>query len=80
MAIGRRPSPQRRRRVGGGRVRLRRIHGDRVAAGEVIAELHTDDPSLLPAAHEALSGALTLAETAPEPRRLIAARNCVAFS
>lgn len=55
-------------------VRLRRIHGDRVAAGEVIAELHTDDPSLLPAAHEALSGALTLAETAPEPRRLIAAR------
>ena len=55
-------------------VLLRRIHGDPVAAGEVIAELHTDDPSLLPAAHEALSSALTTADTSPEPRRLIAAR------
>lgn len=55
-------------------VLLRRVHGDPVAAGEVIAELHTDDPSLLPAAHEALSSALTIADTAPEPRRLIAAR------
>jgi len=55
-------------------VLLRRAHGDPVAAGEVIAELHTDDPSLLPAAHEALSSALTLADTAPEPRRLIASR------
>ncbi|MCY4135270.1 MAG: thymidine phosphorylase [bacterium] len=55
-------------------VLLRRVHGDSVAAGEVIAELHTDDPSLLPAAHEALSTALTIADTAPEPRRLIAAR------
>lgn len=49
-------------------------HGDRVAAGEVIAELHTDDPSLLSAAHEALSSALTIADTSPEPRRIIAAR------
>ena len=55
-------------------VRLRRVHGDRVAAGEVIAELHADDPSRLPAAHEALSSALTLADTAPGPRRLIANR------
>ncbi|MCY3634974.1 MAG: thymidine phosphorylase, partial [bacterium] len=55
-------------------VLLRRVHGDRVAAGEVIAELHTDDPSLLPAAHETLTSALTLADTAPEPRRLIANR------
>ena len=55
-------------------VRLRRVHGDRVAAGEVIAELHTDDPSRLPAAHEALSSALTISESAPEPRRLIANR------
>lgn len=55
-------------------VRLRRVHGDRVAAGEVVAELHTDDPSLLPAAHEALSSALTITDTAPETRRLIAAR------
>jgi thymidine phosphorylase len=55
-------------------VLLRRAHGDRVAAGEVIAELHTDDPSLLPAVHKALSSALTLADTAPEPRRLIANR------
>lgn len=55
-------------------VRLRRVHGDRVAAGDVIAELHTDDPSRLPAAHEALSSALTITNTAPEPRRLIANR------
>ena len=55
-------------------VLLRRVQGDRVAAGEVIAELHTDDPSLLPLAHEALSSALTIADTAPEPRRLIASR------
>ena len=55
-------------------VLLRRAHGDRVAAGEVIAELHTDDPSLLPAAHDALTSAVTIADTAPEPRRLIASR------
>ena len=55
-------------------VLLRRVQGDRVATGEVIAELHTDDPSLLPAAHEALSSALTIADTASEPRRLIASR------
>ena len=36
-------------------VRLRRVHGDTVAVGEVIAELHTDDPALLPTAHESLS-------------------------
>ncbi|WP_420435312.1 thymidine phosphorylase [Candidatus Poriferisocius sp.] len=55
-------------------VKLRRVHGDRVATGEVIAELHTDDPSRLPAAHEALSSALTITDTSPEPRRLIADR------
>ncbi len=55
-------------------VLLRRVQGDPVAAGEVIAELHTDDSSLLPAAHEALSSALTLGDAAPEPRHLIAAR------
>ncbi len=55
-------------------VKLRRTHGDRVAAGDVIAELHTDDPSRLPAAHEALSSALTITDTSPEPRRLIANR------
>ncbi len=55
-------------------VLLRRVHGDLVTAGEVIAELHTDDPSLLPTAHNALSSALTIADTAPEPRRLIADR------
>ena len=55
-------------------VLLRRVHGDRVSAGEVIAELHTDDPSLMPAAHDALSSALTITNTAPEPRRLIADR------
>ncbi len=55
-------------------VKLRRVHGDRVAAGDVIAELHTDDASRLPAAHEALSSALTITDTSPEPRRLIASR------
>ena len=55
-------------------VLLHRVHGDRVTTGDVIAELHTDDPSLLPAAHEALSSALTISDTAPEPRRLIASR------
>ncbi len=55
-------------------VLLRRVHGDRVSAGEVIAELHTEDPFLLPTAHDALSSALTIADTAPEPRRLIADR------
>ncbi len=55
-------------------VRLRRVQGDRVTAGEVIAELHTDDPSLLPAAHGALSSALTISEAAPKPRHLIATR------
>ncbi len=55
-------------------VKLRRFHGDRVAAGDVIAELHTDDPYRLPAAHEALSSALTITDTSPEPRRLIANR------
>ena len=55
-------------------VKLHRVHGDRVAAGDVIAELHTDDASRLPAAHEALSSALTITDTSPEPRRLIASR------
>ena len=58
--------------VAGGR--LRRGPRDRVAAGDVIAELHTDDASRLPAAHEALSSALTITDTSPEPRRLIANR------
>ena len=55
-------------------VRLRRVQGDPVTSGEVIAELHTDDPALLPAAQEALSSALALGDAAPEPRHLIAAR------
>ena len=60
-------------------VRLRRVHGDRVAAGEVIAELHADDPDRLAAAHEALSSALTIVDATtrdapPPPRQLIADR------
>ncbi|WP_419919028.1 thymidine phosphorylase [Candidatus Poriferisocius sp.] len=55
-------------------VRLRRVCGDRVAAGEVIAELHTDNPSRLAAAHEALSSALTISETTPSRRQLVTAR------
>ena len=55
-------------------VKLRRVQGDRITAGEVIAELHTDDPSLLLAAHQALSSALTITHTTPKPRRPIANR------
>ena len=55
-------------------LRLRRVPGDRVEAGDVIAELHTDADVLLPAAHEALLGAVTITDTVPEPRRLVAAR------
>ena len=55
-------------------VLLRRVQGDRVAAGEAIAELHADDPLLLPLAHEALSSALTITDTTPEPRQMIANR------
>ena len=55
-------------------VRLRRVQGDQVAAGEVIAELHTDDQSLLSAAHQSLKSALTITDTTPKPRRLIADR------
>ena len=60
-------------------VRLRRVHGDRVAAGDVIAELHADDPDRLAAAHEALSSALTIVDATtsdapPPPRQLIAHR------
>ncbi len=57
-------------------VRLRSIAGDQVLAGETIAELHTEDTALIPKAQEALSSALTLANTAPQPRPLIASRIC----
>ncbi len=55
-------------------VRLRRTQGDRVVAGEVIAELHTDDSDRLATAHEALSSALTVGWETPPARRLVAKR------
>jgi thymidine phosphorylase len=52
----------------------RKRRGDRVRAGEVVLELHTDDESRLGPAREALASALTLGETAPEPRALVRER------
>jgi thymidine phosphorylase len=53
---------------------LRKVHGDHVGAGDVVAELHCDDPGRLPAAFAALDGALTLGSAAPPPRVLVAER------
>ena len=55
-------------------VRLLRTAGDHVTAGTPLAELHTDNPDLLPAAHEALADALTLTPTPPPSQPLIRTR------
>lgn len=47
--------------------------GDRVARGDVLFELHTEDAARLPAALEALEGAFSIGE-APGPRPLVAER------
>ena len=50
---------------------LRRVAGDRIDAGEVLLELHADDPARLALAQEALAGAIDIADSPPTPRTLI---------
>ena len=45
--------------------------GDRVDAGRPLLELHTDDPSRIPRALEALEGAVTVGDAAPPPTPLV---------
>ncbi|QRP45251.1 thymidine phosphorylase [Amycolatopsis sp. FDAARGOS 1241] len=45
--------------------------GDRVVAGEPLLELHTDTPAAVPGALEALTGAFTVADTAPAPGPIV---------
>jgi len=52
-------------------VRWRAGLGDRVAAGQVVFELATDDPERIPSALAALDGALEMGPTPPAPRRLV---------
>ncbi|WP_280435580.1 thymidine phosphorylase [Nocardia carnea] len=47
-------------------VRLHATVGDRVTAGSPLLTLHTDTPDVLPAAVEALTGAITIASRSPE--------------
>ncbi|MEW6582001.1 MAG: thymidine phosphorylase, partial [Actinomycetota bacterium] len=57
-------------------VALRVRAGDTVAAGQVVAELHADDPVRIPAAHAALADAFTVGDTpaaaAPRVRERVA--------
>ncbi|MGY6501362.1 MAG: thymidine phosphorylase [Acidimicrobiales bacterium] len=45
--------------------------GDRVTAGQVLMELHTDDPARVPAALAALDGAYAIGDDAPDRRPLV---------
>ncbi|HEV2088634.1 MAG TPA: thymidine phosphorylase [Cryptosporangiaceae bacterium] len=45
--------------------------GDAVRAGEPLLELHTEDASRIPAARDALVGAVEVADTAPAPTPLV---------
>ena len=46
---------------------LRAVPGDRVRAGQVVAELHADDPGRIAAGREALASAFRLGESSPAP-------------
>lgn len=48
--------------------------GDTVASGDVLFELHTDDPDTFAAATDALSGAWEIGDEAPPPTPLVAER------
>lgn len=50
---------------------LRAVAGDEVRAGDPLFDLHLDDPTKLPAALDALDGAVTIATTPPAPRTLV---------
>ncbi len=52
-------------------VRLLAWPGERVAAGQPLAELHTDTPDAIPGAVAALKDGVRIAESAPEPGPLV---------
>ena len=45
--------------------------GDAVAAGDVILELHLEDPARYPAARDALTNAYDIGDRAPPPSPLV---------
>ncbi len=45
--------------------------GDRVEAGQPVLELHVDDPARVPAALQALDGAIEIGPEPPPPRPLV---------
>jgi thymidine phosphorylase len=45
--------------------------GEQVSAGDVLLELHTDDPSRFPRAYDSLDGAVTVSDTAPASQPLV---------
>ena len=55
-------------------VRWHRRPGDRVSRGDVLVELHTGDPTRLPAAVDALEGAWEIGSEAPERVPLVSGR------
>ncbi len=55
-------------------VRWHRRPGDRVSRGDVLVELHTGDPTRLPAAMDALEGAWEIGSEAPERVPLVSGR------
>jgi thymidine phosphorylase len=48
--------------------------GDRVHEGDVVLELHVDDPARLPGAIEALAGAYDIGSAAPAAAPLVLGR------
>ena len=55
-------------------VRWHRRPGDRVSRGDVLVELHTGDPTRLPAAMDALEGAWEIGSEVPEQAPLVSER------
>lgn len=55
----------------GAGVRLLRVAGDRVARGDVVAEVLSDEADRLPAAVDCLRRGLSIGDDRPEPRTLI---------
>ena len=53
---------------------LRAVPGDRVRAGQVLAELHADDPGRIPAGREAVAGAFRVGGPPPPPAPPVTAR------
>jgi thymidine phosphorylase len=53
---------------------LRRRRGDRVKAGDVLYELHTEDKSRMPAGRDTAAAAIRIGDTAPESGPLVMER------